>query len=456
MTVRQKKVLIVSPHFPPVNAADMHRVRMSLPFFREFGWEPVVLTVETDGIEGVKDPLLEHTVPDDVQRRTVRTLPLSLTRRIGIGSLALRTMPFFYAAGARLIRELGIDLVYFSTTQFLLMPLGRRWKRRLGVPFVLDFQDLWVSQADVSEAFSRRAPKHALMRRIHGLLEPWTLRDVDGLIAVSPAYVQTLRSRYPWLERCPAEVLPFGAAEDDFRVLRQHPRPNPFFRTGDGMIHGVYVGRGGSDMANALRVAFGALARGLRDRPDLFGRVRLHFIGTSYAPADRAEKSIESIAAEAGVSAQVDEHTGRVPYFDALQLLVDGDFLFVPGSDDPMYSPSKLYPYMLAGRPLIAVFHGGSPATEILRSTRAGAVVEFDRNDLLSAIGRFQQEWTALLDRPRTDRPAVDWGAFTQYGAREVTRRQCALFDRVVETHAVRPSGAAHVAAVKRTGVTCP
>ena len=40
-----KKVLIVSPHFPPLNAPDMQRVRMSLPYFAAEGWEPVVLAL---------------------------------------------------------------------------------------------------------------------------------------------------------------------------------------------------------------------------------------------------------------------------------------------------------------------------------------------------------------------------------------------------------------------------
>jgi len=41
-----KKFLIVSPHFPPINAPDMQRVRMSLPYYRRCGWDPEVLTVD--------------------------------------------------------------------------------------------------------------------------------------------------------------------------------------------------------------------------------------------------------------------------------------------------------------------------------------------------------------------------------------------------------------------------
>ncbi len=33
-----KRVLIISPHFPPINAPDCQRVRMSLPYYRRYGW----------------------------------------------------------------------------------------------------------------------------------------------------------------------------------------------------------------------------------------------------------------------------------------------------------------------------------------------------------------------------------------------------------------------------------
>jgi len=63
-----KKVLIVSPHFAPTNAPDMQRARLALPYFKELGWEPVVLAVAPEFIEGgVLEPLLESTYPADTR-----------------------------------------------------------------------------------------------------------------------------------------------------------------------------------------------------------------------------------------------------------------------------------------------------------------------------------------------------------------------------------------------------
>jgi len=71
-----KKLLIVSPHFPPINAPDMQRVRLALPYLRAHGWEPTVLAIAPDSIEGGRArSVLEKTYPADI--RVVRVPGLS-------------------------------------------------------------------------------------------------------------------------------------------------------------------------------------------------------------------------------------------------------------------------------------------------------------------------------------------------------------------------------------------
>jgi hypothetical protein len=122
------------------------------------------------------------------------------------------------------------------------------------------------------------------------------MAEVGGIIAVSEGYIRTLKERYPRLRTIPAKTLPFGAAMEDMEFVNAHPQPNRFFNANDGFLHGVYAGRGGVDMSLALQVLFGALKRGLKLEPRRFSRVRLHFVGTSYAPDGRGQKSIEPVA----------------------------------------------------------------------------------------------------------------------------------------------------------------
>jgi hypothetical protein len=423
--------MVVSPHFPPIDAADMHRVRISLPHFRTFGWNPVVLAVAPEYVESVREPMLLNNLNQFPVSR-VRALPSRVTRKFGLGNLGLRAFPFLYRTGCQLIPHHCVDVVYFSTTVFSSIPLGRIWRHRFGVPFVIDMQDPWLTDYYDQHPESAKPPKYWAAMQMHRRLEPWAMQAAGGLIAVSEDYITTLRKRYPCLESVPWTVLPFGATQSDFDTVRTNPQPNRFFRRRDGRIHGVYVGRGGSDMGSALRIIFGAFRRGLHERTALFSKIQLHFVGTDYAPANVARKTVEPIAQEFGVAANVNEHPARIPYFEGLQLLLDADFLIVPGSDDPQYTASKIYPYILAGKPLVSVFHQRSSVCNLVKATDAGIIVAFDpleRADVYS--NHLIELWTAVLERIPFE-PQLNRKAFAPYTEIETARQQCQMFSQVL------------------------
>ena len=427
---KARRVLIVSPHFPPVNAPDMQRVRMSLPYFREFGWDPYVLAVAPAGEQSL-DPLLNETIPTDIPVERVEAMPLKHSRRLGIGNVVLRSLPSLYRAGSRLIAMEGIDLTYFSTTMFFSMPLGRVWRGRFGVPYVLDIQDPWLSDYYEQHPDSKPPAKYAIARSLHARLEPWTMKRVSALIAVSDDYLTTLRSRYPWLTKDMCTTLPFGASRRDFDLLEAHPQPNRSFHSRSGSVQGVYVGRGGDDMRPALRALFDALREGIASSPSVFGQVRLHFVGTDYATGTRARKTVEPVAQEAGVGESVCERTERAPYFEALQLLKDADFLVLIGSDDPTYTASKAYPYLMAGKPILAVLHTRSSLVPLLREAKSATVVTFSDGMEHAAMGALLAGWRQMLERLACP-PVVNENVVTRYAAREMARRQCLVFDHAV------------------------
>src|SRR5581483_444334 len=366
-----RQVFIISPNFPPVSAPDMHRLRMSLPYLPEFGWQPRVLTIDPAHIERVRDPLLLETVPAHVPINRTKAFDVRWTRELGITAPAFRAWPFLYRDGARIIEEHRPDLVYFSTTAFPVLAMGRLWKRRFGVPFVVDLQDPWVGDYYENRPRSERPRKYALAQMMHRRLESFTMRAVDGIVAVTDSYHETLRRRYPWIKIDICRTIPFGASDKDFEVAAKMRWRNPFFAPGDGLLHGVYVGVLGRVMTETCRAICLALRNGMDAQPEIFSKVRLHFIGTDYATPERARQTISPLAAEFGLEQLVFEETNRVPFFDALRLLQDADFLLVPGSDNPSYTPSKIYPYILARKPLVAIFHEKSSAVSVMRKTNA-------------------------------------------------------------------------------------
>ncbi len=425
-------VLIVSPHFPPTNTPDMHRVRLSLAHYAAYGWRPAVLAIDPTHTEGVHEPLLLKTIPSDIPVQRVQALPRAATQRLGVGNAALRAWPYLYQAGTRMINSHCPDLVFFSTTQFPTMALGRLWKAKYGVPYVLDMQDPWVYHQRSGARQTHRGLKHRLMWYLHQCLEPWTMRRVGGIIAVTDAYHETLRQRYPWIAASSCRTIPFGAAQADFDVAAQYAAQPTIFARDDGLIHGVYAGALGPAMRHTCRAICAALQQGLQQAPALFSRVRLHFVGTDYAADSRAVKTIEPIATRMQLGDYVREYPHRLPYLSTLNLLRQANFLLVPGSSYGHYTASKIYPYILAQKPLVALFHEESSVVEVLRRTRSGDVVTFASSHDIDRIAHaFLRVWSKMIQRSPA-KPHTDWQAFSPYTASELTRLQCRLFDRVL------------------------
>jgi hypothetical protein len=437
----RRKVLIVSPHFAPINAPDMQRVRLALPYLRGCGWEPVVLTIDPDLIEGgVVETLLENTYPADIRIVRARGLAPKATRWAGIGSLWLRCGGALRRAGETLLREGKFDLVFFSTTQFDAFTLGPRWKAMFGVPYVLDYQDPWVN--DYYRRTHTPPPggtlKFALSQWLARRREPEVVRQASGLVAVSGAYGPMMARNYPWFDPVSMKLLPFGAAEQDMATARKHRPDRPIVPFGDGYFHHVYAGRCGPDMSTALTIVFRAFKKFLAARPSEAERVRFHFIGTDYAPPPLGREWAMPVAKAEGVEAFVLEHCQRVPYFDALHYLINADALLAVGSNDPSYSASKIFPYILANRPMLVVFNRGSPVVDIVNAVSAGQRYTFDdANDVDLLVNAVADDW--FLGGKMRTLARSDPSAFVPYMAESMSRQLAGHFDAAVERHQARP-----------------
>jgi glycosyltransferase involved in cell wall biosynthesis len=403
---------------------------MALPFMSACGWEPLVLKIDPEEQAGIKDPLLAATISPNLLVWQAGCIPLALTRWAGLRNAGLRSFFHIAALGSRIIETEQPDVVFFSTTTFPLFVLGTYWLRKHGCPYILDFQDPWVSDYLMTEGRIGQRFKRWVTHCMAKVMEPLAVRAADQIVCVSPAYPDMIRRRYPDVASSRFSVLPFGAAESDFEVVDRPEVRQSVFVPGDGYRHWVYIGRGGPDMAFSLRSFFSALCRARDAASESVRNLRVHFVGTSYAPGAETSKSVEPIANECGVGDLVSEQTERIPYYEALQCLRDADALIVPGSDDPGYTASKLYPYILAKKPLLAIFHEKSSVVQILAATQAGTVVTFSKRDTSDRIAELIFERWFCGDVKLA--PSTNWSEFQQYTAREMTMRLCKCFDDVV------------------------
>jgi hypothetical protein len=427
-----KRVLIISPYFPPSNAADMHRIRMSLPYFEDHGWEAEVVCVDESYSEMVKDNLLLASLPADLVLYKVDAFRKRWTSKIGLGSLALRSLWFFRKRVNKLLRINKYDLIYFSTTQFPVCILGAYWNKKFNIPYIIDMQDPWHSDYYQDKPKNQRPKKYWFSYRLNKFLEPIAVKRVGGLIAVSDKYIETLKKRYPVIGNIPAATVPFGASELDRQIASEANFISGNLEFDPDHINIVCLGRGGIDMHTALSLLFKAVKKGIKEQKEKFERIHTYFIGTSYAAAGTGQPTILPLALEYSLQESVTELTDRLPFYAGLKLLQSSDILLVPGSNDPQYTASKLYPYLQSGKAIIAILHQSSSAVTIMKNCLPGEpVFTFPGNNEMTVDEIFQ--YLGYLTNHPDHKPKLDHSAFEQFTAREMTRRQTELFNKVIK-----------------------
>lgn len=420
-----RRLLIISPHFPPINSPDSQRVRMSLPYYHEMGWEPIVVCVAPDHIEGYRDTILEETLPTGLEVHRVEAWPLALTQKIGIGSLSIRSFFFFLKKVNQLLRERKFDLIFFSTTAFHVCALGPYWKKKFKIPFVMDLQDPWRNDFYLDKPRSQRPPKFWLAYNLDKLLEAYTMPFADAIMAVSEGYISMMRERYPKLKNRPAQVIPFGASIRDFELVQQKSiKPFPLK---EHTINVVYVGAVTPFFLPLIRAFLLVFSKSIAN-PEAY---HFYFIGTNYSKGAN-HHSVKDLAEELGIGDWVSEYPDRIPYFSALATLARADILFVPGSMDVDYNASKIYNNILSGKPIFSIFHEQSLVKKIIEDCAVGVVVGVQGSE---TAGELEALIQTKIDSFRQLHLQERWStlpvAIQPFLAAQKTQEQVELFNQV-------------------------
>ena len=429
-----KRVLIIAPDFAPSSLPPATRVRFFAKYLLEFGWEPIVLTVDPKHYAGTVDRENERLLSPSLEVIRTGAFSTRWTRKFGIGDIGMRSLWQHWQAIKRLRRERKIDLIFIPVPPYVPMVLGRLAHARFGIPYVVDYIDPWVTEYYWKLPRTQRPPKWRMSYALSRCLEPFALRRAQHITGVSRGTTDQVVNRYEWLTASDATDIPYGAEAGDFEYLREHPRQNSIFDSKDGKFHLCYVGAYVESMEQTLRALFAAFRQGLERAPSVFEKVVLHFIGTTYSTNGSDPFRVTAVARDCGVAEWIREHPQRVPYLDSLQIMIDAHALILLGSVEPHYTASKVFPYVLAQKPLLAVFHEDSSVVSILRDVSGEEVISFNSAEGPAARREEIYRRMETIAQGSSNNNSINWEALAPYTTNAMAKRLAQELDLALDS----------------------
>jgi hypothetical protein len=420
-----KKILIISPHFPPSNLAAVHRSRLFAQHLPEFGWEPIVLMVDEKYYEEKLDHNLEKLLPQGL--RIEKATAFNITKPRLIGDIGLRAFFQLYKKAKQLIQKEKIDFLYIPIPSFYMALLGRWLHKTTGIKYGIDYIDPWVHHFPGSDKLFSR---HWFSTKAAKFLEPIAVKKASLITGVAEGYYKGVIERNPKLvTHCIFGAMPYGGEKTDHEKLNQLDIKPYLFQKKYGKIQFMYAGAMLPKAYEPLERIFKAIA----NNPTGLESIEIHFVGTGKTTNDANGHTIKPLAEKYGLwQNTIFEYPKRIPYLDVLVHLDAVDSVFILGSTEAHYTPSKTYQGVLSGKPILAVLHKESTAVKILKESGAGMVLDFDGEqgiDLIEtafpAIVSSFLKWSSNFDPHK-----INKDIFEQYSATSITRQLAALLNQ--------------------------
>jgi glycosyltransferase involved in cell wall biosynthesis len=392
------KVLLVTMHFPPAGGGGVQRSLKLAQYLPGFGIETHVLAPvdskwlhRDDGLH-VPTQAWIHRVryvgprarkPTEELRAATTTLDRALVqaqvtaRRLLVPDPSVTFNLTAIPAAVRLVRREGIDAVITTSPPGSIHLVGAAVRRATGARWLADLRDPLVAfqhrRADTAATRARQAANERLARLV--------ARQADAISCVSEAIAEEMRGFEP---HGIVRTIPNGCDFDDFAGI-EYERAGRFRITHTG---GFFGRRDPKPFLEALA------GSGV----DVVAR----FVG-DFRTSDR------EWAESRGLGDRL-ELLPYAPHAEALRLQRDSEalLLLIPEADGRGKGvlSGKVFEYLAAGRPILAVVPPDGAAAELIRETRAGVVVAPDdvegmKRALAELHERFQDRGLLSVELPR-------------------------------------------------------
>jgi len=372
-----KRVLIVTYYFPPRPAVGSLRPLGLAKYLPEFGWEAVILTAKLPDKPAPEFTVIEtryHDTFGPLKRflgldteQNLMTQIAQLKKKLHIksekspldfllavwGEVTAYPDPqkgwrsFAVEAGNDFLQQETVDAIISTSSPVTSHIVAKELKDKFGIPWVADFRDLWTQ--------NNYYPYSSLRKAIERRLELKTLHKADALVAVSEPAARQLHMLHKGKQLFaitngfdPEEVNNMDEGLTDTFTITYTGNLYPKRRSPEPLLVALQ----------------GLIYEGIIDAKD----IEVRFYGAEEGWIDREVErhGLRDIVKQLGI----------VPREIALDKQKESQVLLLIKWNDPKelgaYS-AKIFEYLAAKRPILAIGGYDDVVSELLDETKAGS-----------------------------------------------------------------------------------
>jgi glycosyltransferase involved in cell wall biosynthesis len=395
------KVLMVAQYFPPAGGVGTFRVTKFVKYLRQFGWEPIVLTVNEDYY--LRGWFVDHSLVNDIPVGTrihrTRLWDLSFINDPGI-----RWIPFLLLEAARIIRKERPTVLYITADPFFPLIIAPIVRKILGINYVVDLRDPWKLAFRSDRVNGKGGVKARIGLLLSHLLEPLVIRNAHKVICVSNGMCNEYRDEYREIPRDRFAVITNGYDEDDFTSIVPVTH-NQFTIVYTGKFLALNVFRDPSNFFKSLRI--------LKER----------HLGINFIHVGKIEDDILQKATEAGVRDMV-KCIGQVSYSESIAYAKGADLLLLIGGGQKSEQTAKIFDYLGCKRPILALARRDGGIAEVVQDVPSARIVENDDPELIAAT---------ILEFYENCEHTARMGDLPKYSRRRLTRMLSDVFSEILD-----------------------
>ncbi len=422
-----KKVLIITYYWPPSGGAGVQRWLKFAKYLPEFGWQPVILTVDAKFASyPQRDESLSSEVGPDCLVYTTKSFELynfykliSGKKEVPYGGFANESKEGLFQKlskflrgnfllpdprkgwnkyalkkAAELISEFKIDTVVTTSPPHSTQLIGIKLKQKFNIRWIADLRDPWT---DIY--YYNQFNHTALARRIDKNFERKVVENADLLITVSEDVKRIFAEKSHLPIALKTVVIPNGFDEEDFRITNI-PIETRKVITYTGTISEAYD-------VDCLLDALSGLDENLKSQ------LLIRFVGKVPSPV---EKKFRETQIEIEMAGYVD-HPKSIEYLYRSDMLL----LVIPKvKNNRGILTGKFFEYLASQKPVLAIGPTDGDLATIIQQTQCGKLFDYEDTDGMLHF---------IHDILMQSQSATNSGLIKQFTRKELTRKIVDLFE---------------------------